>query len=77
MKPSKNNSSPSTARAPYQPVRQLIEVPFALYEIFELATRGNAAGIVPLIQSVIEITQAEPDGLTRLPRMAKEAQGEQ
>lgn len=37
------------------------------YEILHLATRGQAAEIVPLIQSVIDVTQIEPDSLAKLP----------
>jgi hypothetical protein len=42
------------------------------YEILHLATRGQAAEIVPLIQSVIEVTQVEPDSLANLPNIAAE-----
>jgi hypothetical protein len=47
-------------------------VPFALYEILDLATRGKSAEIVPLIQSVIEVTQIDPSSLANLPRVAKQ-----
>lgn len=68
MKPSSNNSSLATAKAPYTPATRLVEVPIVLYEILDLATRGKAAEIVPLIQSVIDVTQSEPGSLARLPR---------
>lgn len=57
-------------RAPYQPVSRLVEVPIAFYEIKDLATRGKAAEIVPLINSIIDITQAEPGSLSKLPHVA-------
>lgn len=71
MKPSNNNSSLATAKAPYAPVERLVEVPIAFYEILDLATRGKAAEIVPLIQSVIDVTQAEPGSLVKLPHVAQ------
>lgn len=66
MKPSKSNSSISTAKQPYSPATKLLEVPIALYEILDLATRGQAAAIVPLIESVIEVVQSAPDSLSKL-----------
>jgi hypothetical protein len=42
-------------------------VPVVFYEILHLATCGQAAEIVPLIQSVIEVTQIEPNSLAKLP----------
>lgn len=68
--PSKSNSSAATARPPYAPAETLAEVPFVFYEIFELATRGKSAEIVPLIKSVIRVTQADPDALKNLPGVA-------
>ena len=50
---------------------RLEQVPIAFYEILELATRGESAQIVPLIQSVISVTQIEPDALANLPHVAK------
>lgn len=71
MKHSNNNSSLATAKAPYTPATRLVEVPIVLYEILDLATRGQAAAIVPLIQSVIDVTQAEPGSLAKLPHVAQ------
>jgi hypothetical protein len=45
-------------------------VPFVFYEIPHLATRGQSAEIVPLIKSVIEVTQRQGDSLLNLPRVA-------
>jgi hypothetical protein len=45
-------------------------VPIVFYEILDLATRGKSREIVPLIKSVIEITQQQPDSLRNLPRVA-------
>jgi hypothetical protein len=36
----------------------------------DLATRGQSAEIVPLIKSVIEVTQRQADSLLNLPRVA-------
>lgn len=57
-------------RAPYEPAETLAEVPFVLYEIWELAANGKSAEIVPLIRSVIRVTQIEPDALAKLPQVA-------
>lgn len=46
-------------------------MPVVFYEILDLATRGQSAEIVPLIQSVIEVTQADPEGLKKLPHVAE------
>jgi len=70
MKASKSNSSATTARAPYEPAETLAEVPFVLYEIWELAASGKSAEIVPLIRSVIRVTQIDPDSLKKLPHVA-------
>lgn len=70
--PTKDQSSQATKRAPFQPVTRLEQVPIAFYEILELATRGESAAIVPLIESVITVTQAEPEGLAKLPQAANQ-----
>jgi hypothetical protein len=49
----------------------LKKMPIAFYEILELAARGESAQIVPLIQSVIRVTQADPDALSKLPHVAE------
>ena len=67
--PSKTNSSLLTARAPYQPVKRLVEVPIAFYEILDLASKGKSDEIVPLIKSIIAVTQADPASLTKLPQL--------
>lgn len=73
MSNSKLNSSAATARPPYSPAETLVEVPFVFYEILELATCGKSEEIIPLIKSVIRVTQADPQGLQKLPRVAEEA----
>jgi hypothetical protein len=70
MTASKNNSSPATCRAPFAPATELEHVPFVFYEIRYLATRGKSAEIVPLIDSVIQVTQRQADSLLNLPRVA-------
>ena len=45
-------------------------MPFVFYEILHLATRGQSAEIVPLIKSVIQVTQRQADSLVHLPRVA-------
>ena len=79
MKRSNNNSSPATARAPFAQATRLDHVPVVFYEILHLATRGQEDGgtdavdscaqIARLIQSVITITQIEPDSLAKLPEI--------
>lgn len=71
----KSNSSAATARAPYAPATRLEHVPFVFYEIWELATCGKSAEIVPLIQSVIEVTQVDPESLRKLPHVAEQEEG--
>jgi hypothetical protein len=66
----KNNSSPATCRAPFAPATELEHVPIVFYEILHLPTRGQSAEIVPLIKSVIEVTQRQADSLAYLPRVA-------
>ena len=66
----KSNSSPATCRAPFEPATELEHVPIVFYEILPLATRGQSAEIVPLIKSVIEVTQRQADSLVNLPRVA-------
>jgi len=49
-------------------------VPCVFYEIKWLATRGqegDCARILPLIDSVIEVTQRQADNLAYLPRVAE------
>lgn len=43
------------------------------YEILELATCGKSEEIIPLIKSVIRVTQADPQGLQKLPHVAEGA----
>lgn len=68
MSNSSKASSPSTkkTREPYAPATELIHVPFVLYEIEELAAEGKSAEILPLIRSVINLTQAAPGSLRNL-----------
>ncbi len=70
MRASKNNSSKAICRGPFEPATSLEEVPIIFYEILDLATRGQSAGIAPLIRSVIEVTQRQADSLSRLPHVA-------
>lgn len=70
MRALKNSSSEATCRGPFEPATSLEEVPIVFYEILDLATRGKCAEIVPLIKSVIEVTQRQADSLAHLPRVA-------
>ena len=70
MKRSKSNSSADT-RGPYQPATELAHVPVVFYEILDLANKGQSAEIVPLIQSVIFVTQLDNDSLRKLPDAQK------
>lgn len=74
MRNSKSNSSAATARAPFAPATELDHVPFVFYEIKYLALNGKNADIVPLIESVITVTQRHADALLNLPRVAEEGQ---
>ncbi len=71
MKASKSNSSAATSRAPFAPATELEHVPVVFYEILYLAKQEKGLEIVPLIESVIQVTQKQADSLTCLPRMAK------
>ena len=66
MKPTRNNSSQTTKRAPFQPITRLEQAIIALYEIQDLATRGKSAEIVPLIKSVIQVIQDSGKSLAEL-----------
>jgi hypothetical protein len=74
MTTTSSNSSQITKReskrAPFQPVTRLEQVIIALYEIKDLATRGKSADIVPLIDSVITVTQNSGKSLAELPHVA-------
>lgn len=65
MPRSKSNSS-TVIRAPFEPIKNLYEVPGALYEIKWLATQDEAERIGPLIDSIIKITQADPEAWIKL-----------
>lgn len=45
-------------------------MPIAFYEILQLAKKGQSAEIVPLIESVILVTQQDAGGLAKLPLSA-------
>lgn len=47
-------------------------MPFVFFEIKYLATRGESQQIVPLIESVIAVTQRRADSLLNLPHVAEE-----
>lgn len=65
MPRSKSNSSPAI-RAPFEPIKNLFEVPGALYEIKWLASQDDVERIGPLIDSIIKITQADPEAWIKL-----------
>jgi hypothetical protein len=67
MKRSSNNLL-LNIKEPFAPATELSHVPVALYEIQFLATRGRVEEILPLIQSVIAVTQSRPDCLAELPQ---------
>lgn len=70
MKTTKDNSSQTTKRAPFQPINRLEQVIIALYETKDLATRGKSAEIVPLIESVINTIQNSGRSVAELPHVA-------
>lgn len=56
-------------RQAYGKVRQLEEVPIALYEILEIATRGKSEEsktIATLAESIIETVISDPEGVVKL-----------
>ncbi len=63
-----NSNSLLNIKEPFAPATELSHVPVALYEIQFLATRGRCEEILPLIQSVIAVTQSQPDCLANLPQ---------
>jgi hypothetical protein len=71
MKPSNGNSSLATARAPFAPATRLEHVPIALYEILYLATVSRPQDIVPLVKSIIAVTQIDAEAFIRLPDVAR------
>jgi hypothetical protein len=60
-------------RAPFQPITRTDQILTALYEIQDLATRGNVAEIIPLVASVIDVAQGNPGVLATLPHVAQPA----
>jgi hypothetical protein len=80
MKHTKDHSSPATKRAPFEPVKQLEQVPIALYESLHLARKGKedhgcieCEQLIPLLKSTIEIALADPDGVSKLAEIWQEA----
>ena len=69
MKDTNAKSSKSTSRAPFQPITSLIQVPLALFEIKALALEHRAGHIVPLIDSIIATTLADPDAWAKVANM--------
>jgi hypothetical protein len=49
----------------------------AFYDVWELAEAGDCQQIIPLIKSIIEVTQTEPAGLARLPELVAQLQAGQ
>lgn len=70
MKRSSGNSSLATARAPFAPATRLEHVPIALYEVLYLATQSRPEDIVPLVKSIIAVTQIDAEAFTKLPEVA-------
>jgi hypothetical protein len=60
------------SRKCFAPATELVRVPFVIYEIWDLAKRGRHSEIVPLIKSVIEVTQRQANSLANLPHVAGE-----
>lgn len=51
---------PKMSRAPFAPIRQLLEVPVALFEIRALIEEGRLEDAKALIDSVIATTLPDP-----------------
>jgi hypothetical protein len=62
MATSKPPSSPNslTSRKPFEPISHTWEIPGALYEIRQLAYDDDCDRIRPLIESIIQVSQADP-----------------
>lgn len=73
MKPTKDRSSQNTKRAPFQRITRTDQILTALYEIKDLATRGNPQEIINLVDSVINVAQANPGVLATLPHVASDS----
>lgn len=63
MRDTKKHSSPITKRAPFQPISRPDQMLTALFEIKDLATRGESVAIVPLVDSLIVVAIANPGKL--------------
>lgn len=75
MKDTNAKSSKLPQRAPFQPVTALVQVPPALFEIKALALEHRAGHIVPLVDSIIEITLADPDAWAKVAKMQPGKEG--
>lgn len=69
MKDTNAKSSKLRSRAPFQPVTKLVQVPLALFEIKALALEHRAGHIVPLIESIINITLNDPNAWAQIAEM--------
>lgn len=63
MKDTKKPSSQIMKRAPFQPISRPDQMLTALFEIKDLATRGESPAIVPLVDSLIAVAIANPGKL--------------
>lgn len=57
---------PKMSRAPFEPIRQLLEVPVALFEIRALIEEGRLEEAKTLIDSVITTTLADPQAWLKI-----------
>lgn len=57
------------SREPFGPVSELVQVPIALFEIWALAKEHKSDEIIPLIQSVINVTLADVDAWQKIAQM--------
>ena len=57
MSNSKQNSSASTSRGPFEPPTDIIHLPIVLREIKMLATGATPEKIVPLVDGILKLAQ--------------------
>jgi hypothetical protein len=68
----KNNSSQFSRRKPYEPVRELFQIPVALYEVLSLVEQAEGEGcqtaskMKPLLESIIETALYDPEAWLKI-----------
>lgn len=69
MADTKNPSSRNlTSRKPFEPISHTWEIPASLYELKGLAVAGDTARLLPLLDSIISVSGADPRTWVDLPQ---------